>query len=159
MRVGELMTPNPVAVGEDTPVEEIARLLVERRVNGVPVVDGSGRLLGMVTEGDLVHRAADERLEPRESVWKENFWKSVFRRPRPGEDKAEGRTAREVMTAEVVTVAPDTDVATAARLFVEHGVKSLPVVEDERVVGMVSRYDLLRRLGEDPDFFNPMRRG
>ncbi|BBL80938.1 hypothetical protein RxyAA322_27920 [Rubrobacter xylanophilus] len=63
------------------------------------------------------------------------------------------------MTPEVLTVSPQTDVATAARLLIERGVKSLPVVERSRVVGMISRYDLISRLGEDPDFFNPMRRG
>ncbi len=158
MKVRDLMTPDPVTVGPETPVQEIARLLLERRINGVPVVDSDGALLGIVTEGDLVHRAADERLQPRESVWKEHFWRSVFRRDEPETDRAQGRTAAEVMTRRVIAVTPDTDAAVAARLLVRHRIKALPVVEGNRVVGMVSRLDFLRQLAADPDAFNPLGR-
>lgn len=158
--VEQLMTTHPVTVAPETPVQDIARLLITRRINGVPVVDGAGHLLGIVTEGDLIHRAADEHYEPRESIWKENFWKSAFRRHDPSADKAQGRTAAEVMTCHVITVTPTTDVAVVARLLVAHNIKSLPVVQDgSQVIGMVSRYDLLRRLADQPEAFNPMRAG
>ncbi len=62
-----------MTVCPDTPVDTIARLLLAHRINGVSVVDEQQRLLGVVTAGDLVHRAADERLESRESLWRENF--------------------------------------------------------------------------------------
>ena len=94
MKVRDLMTPNPIRIALETPVAEIARILIERRINGVPVTDAEGRLLGIVTEGDLVHRAAEERLEPRESVWKENFYRSVFRRRAPGTGPTRPRAAR-----------------------------------------------------------------
>ncbi len=156
MKAREVMTPDPVTVGPETPVEEIARLIVAHRINGVPVVDAAGNLLGLVTEGDLVHRAADERLEPRTSLWKENFWRSVFRRRGAEPDKAEGRTAAEVMTREAVTVTPETDVVLVARLLIEHAVKALPVVEGRRLVGMVSRFDLVKCLSEQGEPFNPL---
>ena len=84
MKIRDLMTPNPIRIAPVTPVAEIARILVEHRINGVPVTDAEGRLLGLVTENDLVHRATDERLEPRESAWKENFYRSCFAGTRPG---------------------------------------------------------------------------
>lgn len=158
MKIRDLMTPNPIRIALETPVAEIARILIEHRINGVPVTDAEGRLLGIVTEGDLVHRAADERLEPRESVWKENFYRSVFRRRAPEADKAEGRTAEQVMTREVLTVAPDRNVTVAARLLADHNIKSLPVIENERLIGMISRFDLVKRLASDPENFNPMRK-
>lgn len=101
MLIRNFMTPDPVTVQPETPVEDIAKLLLAHRINGVPVVDGVGRLLGVVTAEDLIHRGADERLEPRESVWKENFWVSFLGPKGAQRDKAEGRTAAEVMTTEV----------------------------------------------------------
>jgi len=156
MKVRDLMTPNPIQIAPETAVAEIARILIEHRINGVPVTDTEGRLLGIVTEGDLVHRAADERLEPRESIWKENFYRSVFRRRTPEPDKAEGRTAEQVMTREVLTVAPDSNVTVAARLLADHNIKSLPVIENERLIGIISRFDLIKRLVSNADIFNPM---
>jgi CBS domain-containing protein len=158
MKIRDFMTPNPIRIAPETPVAEIARILIEHRINGVPVTDAEGRLLGLVTEGDLVHRAADERLEPRESIWKENFYRSVFRRRAPGTDKAEGRTAEQVMTREVLTVAPGDHVTVAARLLADHGIKSLPVIEHERLIGMISRFDLVKCLVSAPEIFNPMRK-
>ena len=158
MKTGELMTSDPVTAGPDTPVEEIARLIVAHQINGVPVVDGGGSLLGIITEGDLVHRALDEHFEPRASLWKENFWRSVFRRHGPEPDRAEGRIATEVMTREVVTVTPDTDVTVVARLLIEHSVKALPVLDGGRLVGMISRFDLVKLFGERADAFNPLAR-
>jgi len=67
MKVRDLMTPNPIRIAQEMPVAEIARILIEHRINGVPVTDVEGCLLGLVTEGDLIHRAADERFELRES--------------------------------------------------------------------------------------------
>lgn len=157
MNARDLMTPNPVTVRPEMPVAEIARLIMAHRINGVPVVDSAGALLGLVTEGDLIHRAADEKFEPRVSLWKENFWRSVFRRRGAEPDKAEGRTAAEVMTRDVITVTPETDVTVVARLLIENAVKALPVVEGRRVVGMISRFDLVKRLGDQADAFNPLR--
>ena len=159
MKVRDLMTPNPIQIAPETAVAEIARILIEHRINGVPVTDTEGRLLGIVTEGDLVHRAADERLEPRESVWKENFYRSVFRRRTPETDKTEGRTAAQVMTREVLTVAPEDHVTVAARLLADHNIKSLPVIEDERLIGIISRFDLIKRLASNRGYLQPHEQG
>lgn len=146
MFIRNFMTPNPVTVQAETPVKDIADLLLTHRINGVPVVDGAGRLLGVVTAEDLIHRGADERLEPRESVWKENFWVSFFGPQGAQRGKAEGRTAAEVMTTEVHSVAPDMHLSVAARLMVDYHLTSLPVVEAKKLVGVISRIDLLNRM-------------
>ena len=155
MLIRNFMTPDPVTVQPETPVEDIAKLLLAHRINGVPVVDGVGRLLGVVTAEDLIHRGADERLEPRESVWKENFWISFLGPKVSQRDRAEGRTAAEVMTTEVHSVEPATHPSVAARLMVDHHLTSLPVVEDGKVIGVISRVDLLSLLKE---LENPLKR-
>ncbi len=155
MKVRDLMTPNPIQIAPETAVAEIARILIEHRINGVPVVDGAGRLIGVVTAEDLIHRGADERLEPRESIWKENFWVSFLGPKGTQRDKAEGRTAAEVMTTEVHSVAPAMHSSVAARLMVDHHLTSLPVVEDGKVIGVISRIDLLSLLKE---LENPLER-
>ncbi|EQD76212.1 signal transduction protein [mine drainage metagenome] len=70
MNVEQLMTPDPITVAPQTPVAEIAQLLLDHRINGVPVVDREGRMLGIITAGDLIYRAADETLGPRTSIWR-----------------------------------------------------------------------------------------
>ncbi len=146
MFIRDAMTTDPVTIQLKTPVEDIANLLLAHRINGVPVVDSAGLLLGVVTAEDLIHRGADERLEPRESVWKENFWISFFGPQGAQRGKAEGRTAAEVMTTEVHSVAPDMHLSVAARLMVDHHLTSLPVVEAKKIVGVISRIDLLSRM-------------
>lgn len=158
MNVRDLMTRDPVTVRPELPVEAIVDLLVERGVNGVPVVDAGGALLGMVTTGDLVHRVADQRVEGRDSVWRESFYKSIFGGGESEPNPAEGATAAEVMSRDLAYVTPSDDMAVAARLLIEERVKSLPVLEEGRLVGMVSRLDLLRCLRGHPDCCNPFKR-
>lgn len=158
MLVGDLMTREPVTVSPDTPVADVVDLLLDRGINGVPVVDASGAVWGMVTTGDLVHRLADERVDGRASFWRESFYKSVFRPSAPEPNPAEGATAGEVMSRDPAYVTPVDDMAVAARLLVQYRVKSLPVLEEGRLVGMISRIDLLRCLRENPDCCNPLKR-
>ncbi len=159
MNVEQLMTPDPITVAPQTPVAEIARLLLEHRINGVPVIDLEGRMLGIITAGDLIYRAADETLGPRTSIWKENFYKSVFRRHPEETDKDQGRTAMEVMTRDVHSVEPDTDIVMAARLLVDFDIVSLPVLQNGRVVGMLSRHDLLKWVAKHPEGANRLKAG
>ncbi len=87
----------------------------------------------------------------RENPARESFYPSPLHAPAAhGPDRAEGRTVAEVMVRAPVAVDPDDDMAVAARMFLEHRVHALPVVEDGRLVGVVSRFDLLRCLCEDP---------
>ena len=158
MNVEQLMTPDPITVAPQTPVAEIAQLLLEHRINGVPVVDREGGMLGIITAGDLIIRAADERLEPRTSIWKENFYKSVFRHPEET-DKDQGRTAMEVMTRDVHSVEPATDIVMAARLLVDFDIISLPVLQNGRVIGMLSRHDLVKWVAKHPEGANRLKAG
>lgn len=142
MRARDIMTTELVTVAPSTPVSAIAQLLVERRVSAVPVVD-HGKLVGLVSEGDLLHRE-EAGTEERFSWWSELF--------RATEDrakaylKAHGQTAAAVMTKELHTAGPDEDVAAIATLMDRHRIKRVPVVDQGRLMGIVSRSDMLRLL-------------
>jgi CBS domain-containing protein len=147
MKAADVMTTRVITVAADRPVNEIAKLLLEHRISAVPVVDADERLLGIVSEGDLMRRE-DAGTEPRRSWWLRTFTTSV----EAAEDftKTHGRLAREVMTRRVVTVAEDTSLAEVARLLERHGIKRVPVVRNGRVVGVVSRANLLQGLVAAP---------
>ncbi len=140
MKIQDVMTTAVVTARPETTVKEAADLLLHHGVSGLPVVDADGCLLGLVTEADLMSKEAFGALPRRP--------RSVLVDLVPGNarwvSKAAGRTASEVMTMIVVTAAPTEDIRVAARRMLERGVKRLPVVEDGRLVGIVSRRDLLR---------------
>lgn len=143
MQARDVMTANVVRVRPDTRVEEIARLLLERRISGVPVVDAGGRILGIVTEGDLMRRP-EIQTERRRSWWLAFF---ADARDRAGEyAKTHGSRAEDVMTRNVVTVAEDTSLAEIAHLLERHRIKRVPVVRDGQLVGIVSRANLIQGL-------------
>jgi CBS domain-containing protein len=143
MQARDVMTRNVVTVTPETSVGEIARLLLEKRISGVPVVDAHGRLVGIVSEGDLVRRLEDEGESGR------SWWLGLLATPEERAEayvRAHGRRAADVMTKNVITVTPDTPLAAVARLLEERHIKRVPVVENGKVVGIVSRADLLRAL-------------
>jgi CBS domain-containing protein len=139
----DLMTPDVVTVPPDLTVMEIARLLRERRISAVPVVGADGALLGIVTEADLIRRLA--AMLDRPPSW----FASLLTDEAAAADRyarTHGFVAQEVMTTDVVTVAPDTPVAEIAALIERHGIRRVLVVEGGRLRGLVSRADLLLAL-------------
>jgi CBS domain-containing protein len=137
--VKDLMTTQVVTVGPATPFKEIVALLAEHRVSAVPVVDDDRRVLGIVSEADLLLK--EEFPVPDQDV--PLFW---TKRRRLEREKAAGATARDLMSSvAVVSTSPEATVAEAARGMHAAGVKRLPVIgEDGRLVGIVSRGDLLK---------------
>lgn len=142
MRARDVMTTEVVSVGPEATVPEIASLLIQRRISAVPVLDG-GRLIGIVSEGDLMRRPETDT-DPGASPWL-----SLFAGPGVAPErfsKVHGMTAREVMTRNVVTVAPDTPLDEVAQLLEARRIKRVPVVEGDRLGGIVSRANLLHGL-------------
>ncbi|MEU3885100.1 CBS domain-containing protein [Streptomyces sp. NPDC029041] len=135
--VAELMTRDVVRARRDTPFKEIARLLAENDVTAVPVVDDLDRPAGVVSEADLLRKSADQA-DPsgRSPVPHLEAWERA---------KAEGSRAEELMSAPAVCARPEWSVVEAARLMKVHHIKRLPVVDEtDRLLGIVSRGDLLR---------------
>ena len=148
MFAADVMTHDVVTVHADTTVKQIAELLLAKGISGVPVVDGAGALVGIVSEGDLMHRVENDT-ERRRSWWLELF----ADRERMAQDfiKSHARKAGDVMTRQVVTVKPDTPLGDVSALLEKHKIKRVPVVDGDKIVGIVSRANLLKallRLGE-----------
>ncbi|QRX90222.1 CBS domain-containing protein [Streptomyces noursei] len=135
--IGELMTRKVVSVRLDTPFKEIAQMLADHAVSAVPVLDSLGRPAGVVSEADLLRKAADRSdLSGRTPLPHLEAWEKA---------RAEGRTAGELMSAPAVCAHPDWTVVEAARLMEVQRLKRLPVVDETDVLlGIVSRSDLLR---------------
>jgi CBS domain-containing protein len=145
MTVREIMDPNPETVTPDTDVEAVIAVLRENELPGVPVVNDGGRLVGIVTETDLVLPDDDGDLHLPHYV--NIFGGTVFIEPlKRYEDrlrKAFASTAADMMTEDPTTVTPDTTVDEAAGIIHETGHNRLPVVEHGRLVGVVTRVDVL----------------
>jgi CBS domain-containing protein len=143
MEAKDIMTAEVATVGPDASVRDIAALLLERRISATPVVDGAGKLLGIVSEGDLMRRQ-DIGTAGRRSWWLDLITSSESRAAEYV--KSHGVTANDVMSRDIVTVAPDTSIGKIAETLERHHIKRVPVVDGGKLVGIVSRADLLRAL-------------
>jgi CBS domain-containing protein len=142
MRAADVMTTNVVVASPEAPIREIAHEMWERRISAVPVVDDQDHVLGVVSEGDLVRRA--ELGTDRRSWWLDLV--SSERTLASDYVKTHGRTARDVMTRPAITIEESTDLGEVARLLETKRIKRVPVVRDHKLVGIVSRADIMRAL-------------
>jgi CBS domain-containing protein len=147
-QVSEIMDTDPVTVAPETSVEDVVAALRENQLPGLPVVDSEGTVWGMVTEADLV--LPDDEGDLHIPHYINLFGGTVFLEPlsRFGDRlrKAFAANAADMMTRDVDTVGPDTTVREAARLIHESGHNRLPVVQDGKLVGVVTRIDVLGAL-------------
>lgn len=143
MRARDLMTPDVITVTPDTPVLGIARLLAERHISAVPVTDAERKPIGIVSEGDLLRQVsgfADD---------KPGFFEALFSDPAKMAAqyaRAHGRTARDIMTTELVTVDEDAAAAEIARQLDKLNIRRVLVLREGRLIGVVTRADLLRAI-------------
>ncbi|MEN3285066.1 MAG: hypothetical protein V7607_6206 [Solirubrobacteraceae bacterium] len=151
LTVRDIMDADPVTVSPTDDVETVVRLLRRHELPGVPVVNEGGRCVGIVTEADLV--LADEEGDLHIPHYIELFGGVVFLEPlRRFEGrlkKAFASTVNDLMTEDPVTIAPDASVAEAGRVIVHRGHNRLPVVEHGRLIGVVTRVDVLEALTRD----------
>lgn len=143
MQAKDIMTRNVVTIDENATVLQAVRLMLQHKISGLPVVDGTGKLVGVVTEGDFLRRAetATERRRPR--------WVEFFLGPgRLAEDYVRTHASKvgELMTPEPVTVSEDTSLEAIVELMEKRRIKRVPVVRDGKLVGIVSRANLLHAL-------------
>jgi CBS domain-containing protein len=143
MQARDLMVSPVVTVQPSASVKEVAKLLLEQGISAVPVVDEQGKLVGVVSEGDLLHRS-EIGSERRRSWWllgltdEETLAAEYV--------KAHARKVADVMTRKVITAAPDASLHELATLMEANAIKRVPIVEDGRLVGIVSRANLVRAL-------------
>jgi CBS domain-containing protein len=148
MKARDVMNSAVVAVRPDTPINDIAKALRDHAISAVPVIDHAGLPVGMVSEGDLIGRDDADR-EARRDWWLTLLAEGEALNPEfLASVHSPDRRARDVMTAPVVTVGEETEIDEIARLLTAHRIKRVPVLRDGRIVGIVSRADLVRALAE-----------
>ena len=141
MKARDVMATPVITVKPSSLVQDVARLLLSRRISAVPVIDDDGRLVGIVSEGDLIRRA--EAGTEREHSW----WLRLL----TGSDalagdyvRAHARSVADIMTRDVITVGPEEPLSEIATLLERKAIKRVPIVQDGQVVGIVSRANLVQ---------------
>lgn len=147
MKARDLMTEDVITVAPGTPVPAVARLLADRHISAVPVADADRKVLGVVSEADLLHQVSGYEED------KPGFFEALFSDPArlaAHYAKAHGRTAADVMTSNPVTVSEDTEVGEIAKLLDRKHIRRVLVLRDGTLAGVLTRGDLLRALVTAP---------
>lgn len=140
LRAKDVMSHPVITVRPDTPIPEIAKILTEHRISGAPVVDDQGRLVGIVTEADLLLKEAGPGGLPKLAFFLPAHSKEVQEQLR----RYEGKVAADVMTQEVITATEETPLRELAALMIRDQINRIPILRDDQVVGIVSRNDVLK---------------
>jgi CBS domain-containing protein len=146
MQIRDIMTANSIVVRPDTTVNEIARLMYENNISGVPVVDEAGSVVGIITELDMIVRNTRLELPAFVQILDGRI---LLETPAHYEKRLRhmlGTRAQDIMTRDVVTIKPETEVEDVAALMVKRRVNPVPVVENGVLVGIVSRSDIIRMM-------------
>ncbi len=145
MQAKDVMTRKVISVGPDDTILHAIRLMLQHKISGLPVIDGAGRVVGIVTEGDFLRRAETG------TVHRAPRWIEFLMGPGPLATEyvhASGRKVREVMTAEVHTVTEDTALEKVVSLMQHYHIKRVPVARDGEIIGIITRANLMRALAK-----------
>jgi CBS domain-containing protein len=152
LKVKDIMQAEVIAVGPDTTVRELADILAENKISGVPVIDEQGTVLGMVSEADIIVQDADLHFPYYIQFLDSVIYVQSFHKFEERFKKAFGTKVGEIMSTEVVAISPDASVRQAATLMADRGVNRLPVTEmgdpSGRLLGIVTRGDIVRAIAE-----------
>jgi CBS domain-containing protein len=142
--VREVMTKNVVTVSPDADLQEAAGLLSANRISGMPVIDGKGRVIGVISEADILIMAGMKR----DHTFKD-ILRSIIGEPVPA--RKSGKKVADVMSFPPITSKADDDIGEVAKILDERRIKRLPVVDDDgKLIGVVSRADIVRAIGKKP---------
>ncbi len=145
-RVKDIMTTDVISVSPETEIVQAARIMIEKRINGLPVLDGDGRVVGILCQSDLV---AQQKSVPIPSLFSlmDGFMPlTSLKKIEKEVEKIAALTVAQAMTAKPITVTPETGIEEVAGLMVDKGFHTLPVVQDGKLVGVVGKEDVLKTL-------------
>lgn len=146
MHVQELMTTPVLSIGPEASLKDVAAIFVERGISGLPVCDAENHVIGVISEGDILYKEYDPRLRrkrQRRGRLTDSSPAAVI--------KSKAQTVGQAMTSPPITVSPSSSVSAAARLMTGRGIKRLPVVRGDELVGIVTRTDLVRAFTRSDD--------
>lgn len=154
MKAADVMTRRLITIDPDSSVADAAKSMLENRISGIPVIDAQGRLVGLISEGDLLHRAEMGTHQRQRRSW----WLNLISGPTGAADdyiKSHSRKVRDVMTQSVVSVSPDASINDIVRVLERHRIKRVPVLDNGQLVGIVSRANLLQALASAAEVHEP----
>jgi CBS domain-containing protein len=142
----EIMTTDVLTVPEDTAVSEVARLLTEKKISGVPVLNQEKELVGIVCESDIIEQTRQVHLPTVVNLMGYILFLESGKRFEKELKKMMGLSARDIMSSPVKSVTPETPVEDIATLMTDHRINSIPVLEGRQLVGIVGKKDIVRSL-------------
>ena len=146
MTAKEIMIPEVITVSEDASVQELAALLAKKKISGAPVVDGRHRVVGIVSEGDLVSQDADIHFPHYIELLGNIIYLESVKKYEEKLEKAAASSVRDIMTTDVVTVQKDAELHEIATLMTERQVNRVPVLDGDILVGIITRADVVRAM-------------
>ena len=146
VKAKDIMETNVISVKPDTTIEALAQILLTNKISGVPVVDANNKLIGIVTEGDLLHKQTDPKSPAVNLVLGGLAYMKEFEKYGQELKKLSACTASEIMTETLAIVTEDTSVKEISTIMVDKNINRVPVVRDGVLIGLVSRADVLKTL-------------
>jgi CBS-domain-containing membrane protein len=149
LQARDIMTKEVITVSPQTKVLDLARLLADHKINGAPVVDDQGRLVGVVTQSNLIDRAKKFELPYVISILDAHFYlerPSTFKK---NLEKLMGNLVSDIMTTPPVTIKPEVEVDEIATIMARRQVHTLPVVAEDKIIGVIGKIDIIRALGQE----------
>ena len=148
--VSDVMSYNPISVKPEMPLKEAIKILAEQRISGLPVVNENGKLVGIVSETDLMWQESGATPPPYIMLLDSVIFLENPARYEKEIHKALGETVKDVMTKNPLTTTPDQLLSTAAKLMHEHDIHRLPVLdENEKIIGILTRGDIIRAMASE----------
>ena len=148
LRAQDLMTENVIAVTKNTEVRELAKILTDNKISGVPVLDEAGKLAGVVTESDLIFQNKKVHIPTAVAILDAFFFLESPEKMEKEMKKMAGVTVGEIYASEVISVQRDTPLDEIATLMAEKNIHTLPVVDQGNLVGVIGKRDIIRTIAE-----------
>jgi len=146
MKAKDIMVKEVITVNPQATIREIAAVLLENKISGVPVVTGDGKLVGIVTEGDLLYKENNPRIPDFINILGAIVYYRGVERYNEDFKKLMAGTASEIMTAKTIVVSEDAEIDKIVGLMLEHDIKRIPVMSGDHVIGIISRADIIKTL-------------
>ena len=150
LKVKDIMTREIITVSPETEIVNAAKILLEKRINGLPVIDAFGRLVGVLCQSDLVAQQMSIPIPSVFTLLDGYIPLTIIKRIDKEVEKIAALTVKQAMTPNPVTVGPETDIADVAKLMVDKKYHTLPVMEGDKVIGIVGKKDVLKTLLSEP---------
>lgn len=146
MLARDIMNKDVITILEDTMIEEVADILTKNKISGLPVVNKAGKLVGMVTEGDLLHKETNPRTPGYLNILGALIYIGGVDKYKEDLKKLAATRASEIMTTDVIAVSGDATVEQVAAKLVNHNIKRVPVIENDALIGIISRADIIKTM-------------